>query len=223
MVTSRPPPVTLYAPTGPPVDPVTPADHVPTPPTVASRIAAVVDDYQRTDNLGVLFDGLRSIARESDPDQLIDGSRRFRDIPEVVIPLFESVVERRPTDAQSIVVLANAYWLTGRGPQAVGALAQRAIDADPENRGAWHLHALSESDPRARMERWRAVTERFPADQLARAALADNATSVAGAEHDPLALDLALATYRGLLAEAKDSAQRKALEETIRTLAKWRL
>ena len=102
-------------------------------------------------------------------------------------------------DAQSIVVLANAYWLTGRGPDAVGKLAQRAIDIDAQNRGAWHLHALSESDPRARMERWRTVATRFPTDLLARAALADNAASVAGAEHDPLALDLA--DREGLLVE----------------------
>ena len=33
------------------------------------------------------------------------------------------------------------------------------------------------------------VTERFPRDQLARAALADNATSVASAEADPLRRD----------------------------------
>ncbi len=189
----------------------------------AIAINTLVDRYRQTDDLGALFDGLRTLARDTDPAELIDASVPHRDIPEVVIPIFESVVERRPDDAQSLVVLANAYWLTGRGPQTVGALADRARTADPSNRGAWHLYALSESDPRARMERWREVAERFPADQLARAALADNAASVAGAEHDPLALDLALATYRGLLAEAKDPAHRRALEDTLRTLGAWRL
>ena len=196
---------------------------MPNPPDPASRIALLVDEYRDHDNLGVLFDGLRSLAQDTSPEVLIDVTRPYRDLPEVVIPLFESVVDRLPGDAQSIVVLANAYWLTGRGPEAVGKLARRAIDLDANNRGAWHLYALSESDPRARMERWREVTTRFPADQLARAALADNATSVAGAEHDPLALDLAVATYESLLGETTNPAQRKTLRDTIATLRKWKL
>jgi len=196
---------------------------VPTPNDPASRIASIVDEYRDHDNLGALFDSLRELARDTPPEVLVDVTRPYRDLPEVIIPLFESVVERLPNDAQSIVVLANAYWLTGRGPDTVGKLARRAIDLDAANRGAWHLFALSESDPRARMERWRDVSTRFPTDQLARAALADNATSVAGAEHDPLALDLAIATYEGLLSEAKNPAQRKTLNDTIATLKKWTL
>jgi hypothetical protein len=196
---------------------------VPNPANPASHIATIVDEYRDHDNLGVLFDGLRALARETAPEVLVDITRPYRDMPEVIIPLFESVVERLPADAQAIVVLANAYWLTGRGPDTVGQLARRAIDLDAGNRGAWHLYALSESDPRARMERWREVSTRFPADQLARAALADNAAAVAGAEHDPLALDLAVATYESLLTEAKNPAQRKTLKDTIETLKKWRL
>jgi hypothetical protein len=73
------------------------------------------------------------------------------------------------------------------------------------------------------MERWREVTQKFPSDQLAKAALADNAASVAGQEHDPLALDLAVATYEDLLKESGNPAQRKALKETIATLKKWRI
>jgi hypothetical protein len=67
------------------------------------------------------------------------------------------------------------------------------------------------------------VAQRFPADQLARAALADNAASLAGAERDPLALDLAISTYEGLLAEATGSSQRTALSRAIETLRSWRL
>ena len=196
---------------------------MPNPQDPAARIAAIVEDYRQHDNLGALFDGLRELARDSSPEVLIDVSRPWRDLPEVVIPLFESVTARRPDDAQSLVVLANAYWLTGRGPETVGRLAARAMELDPGNRGAWHLYALSESDPRARMERWREVTMKFPEDQLARAALADNAASVAGAEHDPLALDLAVATYESLLKESGNPAQKKALKETIATLRKWKL
>jgi hypothetical protein len=189
--------------------------------TPAARIARLVDEYHQHDNVGLLFDGIRSLARETDPVDLIEATKDFRDLPEVVIPAFESITERRPDDAQSLVILANAYWLTGRGPEAVGRLARRAMELDDDNRGAWHLYALSESDPRARMERWRAVTTKFPADHLARAALADNATSVAGAEHDPGALELALETYESLLRESTNAAQRKALRETIDTLKKW--
>ena len=202
----------------------TQAVHVPNPSQdPAARLSAIVEDYRQHDNLGALFDSLRALARESAPELLMEISRPYRDLPEVVIPLFESITERLPDDAQSLVVLANAYWLTGRGPETVGRLARRARELDSENRGAWHLYALSESDPRARMERWREVATRFPTDQLARAALADNAAAVAGAEHDPLALDLAVATYESLLSESKNSEQKKALRETIAALKKWRL
>jgi hypothetical protein len=137
--------------------------------------------------------------------------------------VYERAVAVRPHDAQAMVVLANAYWLTGRGADVVGALAHRAITADDGNRGAWHLWALAESHPRDRMERWQQVADRFPADQLARAALADNAASVAGAEHDPLALDLAVRTFEGLWAEASRDEERRALEETITKLKGWKL
>ena len=73
------------------------------------------------------------------------------------------------------------------------------------------------------MERWREVSVRFPSDQLARAALADNAASVAGAEHDPVALGVAIATYESLLKDSGNAAQRKALKETIATLKNWKL
>ncbi len=164
---------------------------------------------------------MQELARDADPDLLLAAAAPFRDLPEVAIPVYERVVAERPRDAQAMVVLANAYWLTGRGADVVGALARRAIEADDANRGAWHLSALSESDPRARMERWRQVAARFPADQLARAALADNAAAVAGAEHDPLALDLAVLTYEGLWAEAGRHEERLALEETIAKLKGW--
>ena len=166
---------------------------------------------------------MKELSSAEEPEALVAASAPYRDLPEVVIPVFERVVESRPEDAQSMVVLANAYWLTGRGADVVGSLAQRAITVDAENRGAWHLWALSESNPRARMERWRQVTGKFPADQLARVALADNAASLAGAEHDPLALDLAIQTYESLWAEASRDEERRALEVTIAKLTGWSL
>ncbi len=194
------------------------------PPTdVGIEIARLVEEYRAHDNVGVLFDALRRLAASTDVESLQAASVPYRDLPEVVIPLYERVVAQRPRDAQAMVVLANAYWLSGRGPDVVGPLAQRAIDADPANRGAWHLWALAEPNVRDRVARWQQVTERFPADQLARAALADNAASLAGAEHDPRAQDLAIATYEGLLRESVNPAQAAALKTAIDTLRKWKL
>ena len=194
-----------------------------TPLPSAEALSAAVADYQRQGDVGMLLDRVQALARSANPDELLAAAAPYRDLPEVVIPVYERVVAARPTDAQAMVVLANAYWLTGRGADVVGDLAQKAIAADESNRGAWHLWALAQSDPRARMERWQLVTTRFPGDQLARAALADNATRVAGAEHDPLALDLAVRTYEELWAEASRDEERRALEETITKLRGWKL
>lgn len=190
---------------------------------VGAAISGAVQEYRRDGDIGALLERMKDLSSAADPDVLIAATASFHDLPEVVIPAYERVVATRPNDAQAMVVLANAYWLTGRGADVVGALASRAIAADAGNRGAWHLWSLSESNPRARVERWQQVAERFPADQLARAALADNAASLAGAEHDPMALDLAVRTYEGLWAEASRDEERRALEESIAKLKGWKL
>jgi len=138
------------------------------------------------------------------------------------LPELERAVKERPEDAKAIVALANHYWLIGAGPEAVGDLASRAIASDPENRAAWHLWALTESNPRERVARWQQVAKRFPQDELAKANLADNAASLAGAEHDYDAVDLAIVTYESLLATAQEPDQRAALEKAIRTLRGWK-
>src|SRR5207244_11764207 len=99
---------------------------------------------------------------------------------------------------------------------------ERAVSSDAANRGAWHLWALAASSVRVRVERWREVVNRFPSDQLARAALADNATSLASEDHDERALELAITTYESLLSETKHTAQGLALESTLETLRRWR-
>lgn len=134
----------------------------------------------------------------------------------------EQAVDENPNDSKALVALANAYWLSGRGPEAVGDLASRAIAADPDNRAGWHLWALSESDPRQRLSRWQQVSERFPKDDLARANVADNAAAVAGAEHDYDALDLAIVTYEQLLGTATEKEQRDALDTALRSLRGWK-
>lgn len=138
------------------------------------------------------------------------------------LPALELAVQQHPDDARALVALANHYWLIGTGPEPVADLASRAISLDPENRAAWHLWALAESDPRQRMARWQQVAQRFPADLLAKANLADNAAALAGAEHDYEAVDLAIATYKELLAVSDRADQRAALEKAIKTLEGWR-
>ena len=137
------------------------------------------------------------------------------------LPALERAVAERPDDAKALVALANHYWLIGTGPEPVSDLASRAIASDPDNRAAWHLWALAESDPRQRVARWQQVTQRFPLDLLAKANLADNAASLAGAEHDYDAVDLAIATYKELLASAERDDQRDALQKAITTLEGW--
>lgn len=183
------------------------------------ELRSIVEDYQRSNDVGALFDQLKAFAKRTSPAALKAAAEPFRDMPEVIIPLYERIVaEPASTDAQAMVILANAYWLTGRGPKAVEELAMRAKAIDPNNRGAWHLWALAESDLRKRVERWNAVAEHFPADQLARAALADNAVSLATEQDDPVALKLAIDTYESLLAEATSTAQRIAIEQSLNTL-----
>ena len=137
-------------------------------------------------------------------------------------PALERAVAENPNDARALVALANHYWLIGSGPEPVSDLASRAIAADPDNRAAWHLWALAESDPRQRVARWQQVSARFPTDDLARANVADNAASLAGAQHDHDALDLAIATYEQLLTTATHKEQRDALDAALRSLRGWR-
>jgi hypothetical protein len=178
--------------------------------------------YRESGDLARLLERISVIAQTSPIDDLIAAAEPFREIPEVIGPVYEHVVAARPDDARALVTLANAYWLAGRGPELVGELAARAIAADPALRAAWHLWALSESDARARTARWSQVAERFPEDELARVLLADNAASVAGAESDAEALALAIRTYESLLTTAGED-QRGALERAITTLKGWTL
>jgi hypothetical protein len=187
-----------------------------------STLADAVTAYRDTGDFARLLDRIGAIAANAPVDQLIEAAEPFRDIPEVIGPVYEYVVRARPDDARALVTLANAYWLAGRGAETVGELAGRALAADPALRAAWHLWALSESDARARTDRWRQVTDRFPEDELARALLADNAASVAGAESDPEALALAIRTYESLLSTAREE-QRAVLERAITTLKGWSL
>lgn len=187
--------------------------------TVLVRLAAIVDEYRAQGNLPELLEALASLAAATDDtDALFAAADAHAAMPEVLGPLMEVVVDRQPANARALVRLANAYWLTGRGPEVVGDLASRALAADPSHRGAWHLWALTETDPRARMQRWLQVTERFPEDELAQANLADNAASVGAAEDDPVAIKLAIDTFTALRRTARHPQQVQALESAIEAL-----
>src|SRR3954452_3065387 len=126
----------------------------------AAELSAAVSTYTDTNEYGVLLDRLLAIAEVTEPEALAVATEPYLGFPEVVGPLYERIVAARPNDARALVILANAYWLTGRGAEATGELASRALAADPGNRGAWHLWALTEGIPRQRMMRWKQVVER---------------------------------------------------------------
>jgi hypothetical protein len=190
---------------------------------VPAALEAAVAQYRGDGDVPSLLARLEEIAGRATADELVGAVAPYRTVPEVAGPIFERVVAERPDDAPALIGLANAYWLTGRGGDVVGDLASRAISADPANRAGWHLWALSEANPRRRTERWEQIVRRFPDDELARATLADNAASLAGAEHDPVALALAIEQYEALLRSATRADQRAALETALRTLKGWKL
>ena len=203
-----------------------PPPPVPTPGPGASDLASqftrALNEYNATANIAAFRRQLAEIIPTATPDALIAAAEPHRDEPEIIAPVYEAVVAEQPGNARAIVILANAYWLQGRGPQVVGELATKAIAVDPANRGAWHLWALSESDARSRVRRWQQVSERFPEDNLAMAAAADNAASVAGAEKDYDMLDFAIETYEQLLSRTTDTSQREAVSTAISALKGWR-
>src|SRR5256885_1230532 len=145
----------------------------------AAAIAEAVAEYRTGGDVPKLLSRLRAITQSATPADLAAGGEPYRDIPEVAGPVYAVIVAQQPDDARALVILANAYWLAGRGPDVVGALASRAIAADATNRGAWHLWAITTEALRERVTRWQQVVQRFAHDDLARAALADNAASLA--------------------------------------------
>lgn len=186
-----------------------------------AALAEAVNAYEASGNVGALMERLHHVREGATPDALVAAAEPWLHMPEVAGPLYERVVDHQPNNARALVILANAYWLSGRGPEVVGELASRALAADPDNRGAWHMWALTEGNQRDRTIRWVQVTQRFPDDMLAKAALADNAASLAAAEHDREALALAIGTYEELWNNSPNAQQRAALETALNTLRNY--
>jgi tetratricopeptide (TPR) repeat protein len=186
-----------------------------------AALADAISAYEGSGNIGALMERLHQLRSGAMPDALVTAAEPWLHMPEVAGPLYEQVVEHQPTNARALVILANAYWLSGRGPDLVGDLANRALAVDPLNRAAWHLWALTEGNQRDRTVRWLQVTQRFPDDLLAKAALADNAASLAAAEHDKEALAMAIGAYEELWANSPTAEQRAALETALTTLRNY--
>jgi hypothetical protein len=188
-----------------------------------SGIDRVVASYRETRDFPVFIAEIDAACSAADTETIVAAAEPYLDVPEIAGPLYERIVDRLPDDSRALVILASAYWLTGRGPDVVGELASRALIADASNRGAWHLWALTEGEPRRGMERWLQVSRRFPDDALARANLADNAASLAGAENDPVALSIAIESYESLLSAAREPDEQLAIQQALDTLRTWRL
>ncbi len=186
-----------------------------------AALADAVSQYEASGNIGGLMERLHHLRDGVTPDALVAAAEPWLHMPEVAGPLYERVVEEQPANARALVILANAYWLSGRGPEVVGQLASRAMAVEPENRGAWHLWALTEENQRDRTIRWLQVSQRFPTDPLAKAALADNAASLAASEQDREALALAISAYEELWALSPTEPQRAALETALTTLRNY--
>jgi hypothetical protein len=186
-----------------------------------AALADAVAQYEASGNIGGLMERLHHLRDGVTPDALVAAAEPWLHMPEVAGPLYERVVDEQPSNARALVILANAYWLSGRGPEVVGQLASRAMAVEPENRGAWHLWALTEENQRDRTIRWLQVSQRFPTDPLAKAALADNAASLAASEQDREALALAISAYEELWALSPTEAQRAALETALTTLRNY--
>jgi hypothetical protein len=163
-----------------------------------AELSAAVSTYNETSDYGALLERLLALAEVTEPEALAAAAEPYLALPEVAGPLYERIVAARPQDA-------------------------RALVADPANRGAWHLWAITEGVPRERMMRWKQVVERFPDDDLARASLADNATSLASGERDREALQLAIRSYEILRRKATDPEQRSAVERALATVRSWTL
>lgn len=187
-------------------------------PSARHELETTVTEYRRTADVGILLGKLDQIAHAHSSEDLIAALAPFHQLQEVVGPVYEVIIEREPDNARALIALAQAYWLTGRGPEVVSGLAERARAADPSYLAAWHMWALAESVPRDRTERWRQVVERFPDDPMSRVNLADNAASLAGAEDDPVALKLAVANYEILLSRATRDDERAALNRALSAL-----
>ena len=91
-------------------------------PSHKEQLESALASYDKDDNLGTFMDAVRGIAKSASIEELIALAAPYTEHHEVIIPIYEHITAQRPNDAKALVALANAYWLTGRGPDVVGEL-----------------------------------------------------------------------------------------------------
>ena len=89
-----------------------------------AALADAVGAYEASGNVGALMERLHTLRATVTPDALVAAAEPWLHMPEVAGPLYERVVEEQPANARALVILANAYWLSGRGPELGSRLTQ---------------------------------------------------------------------------------------------------
>ena len=92
-----------------------------------AALADAVGAYEASGNVGALMERLHTLRATVTPDALVAAAEPWLHMPEVAGPLYERVVDEQPTNARALVILANAYWLSGRGPEVVGEVVQPSL------------------------------------------------------------------------------------------------
>jgi hypothetical protein len=85
-----------------------------------AALAEAVNAYEASGNVGALMERLHHLRDGAMPDAIVAAAEAWLHMPEVTGPLYEKVVAEQPTNTRALVILANAYWLSGRGPDVVG-------------------------------------------------------------------------------------------------------
>ncbi len=83
-----------------------------------TRLTLYVDSYQRSGDVGLLFDQLKALAKRTSRRRR--SSRRpspFGTCPKSSSRSTSAIVADSPNDAQAMVVLANSYWLDRPRPR----------------------------------------------------------------------------------------------------------
>ena len=60
-------------------------------PALDLDLAQIVEEYRVTANIGTLFDRVRALAAQANPEHLAKAARAYDDMPEVVIPAYEHI------------------------------------------------------------------------------------------------------------------------------------
>ena len=66
------------------------------PPDIGAALDAAVHEYRQDGDVGALLDRVKAAVREAPADALGSAAAPYMDLPEVVIPVYERIVELAP-------------------------------------------------------------------------------------------------------------------------------